>query len=147
MLDKLEAINQRYLEVEKLISSPDAMNDMKSYVQLSKEYKDLEPIVAAYKEYKNLVGNIAEAKEIISSTDDEEMKEMAKMDLEENLPRKQEMDEQIKVLLIPKDPADAKNAVRKLGREREAMKRQFLLATCIECIPHFLNLKDGQLNW
>ena len=84
------------------------------YIQLSKEYKDLEPIVNAYKEYKDLVGNIAEAKEIISSTDDEEMKEMAKMDLEENLPRKQQMDEQIKVLLIPKEPADAKNAVMEI---------------------------------
>ena len=58
MLDKLAAINDRYKEVEKLISSPDAMNDMKLYVQLSKEYKDLDPIVKAYKEYRDLVGNI-----------------------------------------------------------------------------------------
>ena len=105
MLDKLAAINERYLEVEKLISSSDAMNNMKIFIQLSKEYKDLEPIVMAYKEYRNLVGNISEAKEIISTTDDMEMKEMAKLDLEENLPRKELMDEEIKVLLIPKDPA------------------------------------------
>ena len=64
MLDKLSAINDRYKEVEKLISSPDAMSDMKLYVQLSKEYKDLDPIIKAYKEYRDLVGNIAEAKEI-----------------------------------------------------------------------------------
>ena len=68
MLDKLSAINDRYDEVEKLISSPDAMNDMKLYVQLSKEYKDLEPIVSAYKEYRDLVGNISEAKEILSNS-------------------------------------------------------------------------------
>ena len=114
MLDKLAAIHDRYLEVEKLISSPDAMNDMKQYVQLSKEYKDLEPIVNAYKTYKNLVSNIAEAKEIISTTDDPEMKEMAKIDLEESIPKKQEMDDEIKVLLIPKDPADEKNAVMEI---------------------------------
>ena len=114
MLEKLAAINDRYLEVEKLISSSSVMNDMKVYIQLSKEYKDLEPIVRAYKQYKNLIGNIAEAREIISITEDEEMKEMAKMDLEENLPRKEEMDEQIKVLLIPKDPADSKNAVMEI---------------------------------
>jgi peptide chain release factor 1 len=114
MLDKLAAINDRYLEVEKLISSSDAMNDMKIFIQLSKEYKDLEPIIRAYKEYRDLVGNIADAKEIISTTDDMEMKEMAKMDLEENLPKKEEMDEQIKVLLIPKEPADAKNAVMEI---------------------------------
>ena len=114
MLDKLAAINDRYLEVEKLISSPDAMNDMKVYVQLSKEYKDLEPIIKAYKEYKDLVGNITEAQELLSNSDDMEMKEMAKMELDEHLPRKEEMDEEIKVLLIPKDPTDAKNAVMEI---------------------------------
>ena len=61
MLDKLEAINQRYLEVEKIISSADAMKDMKIYVQLSKEYKDLEPIIEIYKIYSNLLSNIDEA--------------------------------------------------------------------------------------
>ena len=114
MLDKLAAINDRYLEVEKLISSPDAMNDMKSFVQLSKEYKDLEPIIKAYKEYKDLVGNITEAQDILSNSDDTEMKEMAKMELDEHLPKKEAMDEEIKVLLIPKDPADSKNAVMEI---------------------------------
>ena len=114
MLDKLSAIYDRYMEVEKLISSSDSMNDMKLYVQLSKEYKDLEPIVKVYKEYKNLVSNIAEAKDILSNSDDIEMKELAKIDLEENLPKKDEMDEKIKFLLIPKDPADSKNAVMEI---------------------------------
>ena len=114
MLDKLAAINDRYLEVEKLISSPNAMNDMKVYVQLSKEYKDLEPIIKAYKEYKDLVGNITEAQELLSNSDDAEMKEMAKMELDENLPKKEAMDEEIKVMLIPKDLTDAKNAVMEI---------------------------------
>ena len=111
MLDKLEAINKRFLEVEKLISSPDAMNDMKSYVQLSKEYKDLTPIIEMYKYYSTLLSNIDEAKQIISEGDDPEMKEMAKMELDEHLPKVGLMEEEIKVLLIPKDPEDAKNAV------------------------------------
>ena len=114
MLDKLSAINDRHKEVEELISSSDAMNDMKLYVQLSKEYKDLEPIVKAYKEYRDLVENIVEAKEILSNSNDAEMKEIAKIDLDKNLPRKEKMDEEIKVLLIPKDPADAKNAVMEI---------------------------------
>jgi len=114
MLDKLGAINDRYKEVEKLISSPDAMNDMKLYVKLSKEYKDLEPIVKAYKEYRDLVGNIIEAKEILSNSGDAEMKEIAKIELDANLPRKEEMDEKIKVLLIPQDDTDAKNAVMEI---------------------------------
>ena len=111
MLDKLEAINQRYLDVEKLISSPNAMDDMKLYIQLSKEYKDLEPIIKIYKTYDLLLSNIAEAKEVLSTTDDLEMKEMAKMELDDNLPKVSGLEENIKVLLIPKDPADAKNAV------------------------------------
>ncbi len=114
MLAKLSAINDRYKEVEKLISSPETINDMKLYVQLSKEYKDLDPIIKAYKEYRDLVGNIAEAREILSESDDAEMKEMAKMELDKNLPRKDEMDEEIKILLIPKDPADSKNAVMEI---------------------------------
>ena len=114
MLDKLEAINQRYIEVEKLISSPDAMNDMKAYVQLSKEYKDLGPIIEIYKTYSNLLSNINEAKEIISSSEDIEMKEMAKMELDENLPKVSFLEEEIKVLLIPKDPEDSKNAVMEI---------------------------------
>ena len=62
MLDKLKAINDRYLEVEKLISSPDAMSDMKLYVQLNREYKDLTPIIKAYYKYKNIVSNIESSK-------------------------------------------------------------------------------------
>ena len=111
MLDKLEAINQRYLDVEKLISSPNAMDDMKLYIQLSKEYKDLEPIIKIHKTYDLLLSNIAEAKEVLSTTEDLEMKEMAKMELDDNLPKVSGLEENIKVLLIPKDPADAKNAV------------------------------------
>ena len=93
MIEKLKDINNRYLEVEKLISSPDAMNDMKSYIQLSKEYKDLEPIIKAYKEYAGLIDNIEEAKDIISNSDDIEMKEMARSELDISLNRKVVMDE------------------------------------------------------
>ena len=114
MLDKLSAINDRYLEVEKLISSSDVMNDMKLYVKLSKEYKELEPIIKVYKNYRDLLSNIEDAKQILSDSNDPEMKELAKIDLDENLPKKVAMDEEIKILLIPKDPADSKNAVMEI---------------------------------
>ena len=114
MLDKLKDINDRYLEVEKLISSPDAMSDMKLYVQLNREYKDLTPIIKAYYEYKNVISNIESSKGILKEEKDEEMREMAKMELDGLLPRKDEMDEEIKVLLIPKDPEDSKNAVMEI---------------------------------
>ena len=114
MLDKLSAINDRYLEVEKLISSSDVMNDIKLYVKLSKEYKELEPIIKVYKTYRDLLSNIEDAKQILSDSNDPEMKELAKIDLDENLPKKVAMDEEIKILLIPKDPADSKNAVMEI---------------------------------
>ncbi|MBH70150.1 MAG: peptide chain release factor 1 [Flavobacteriales bacterium] len=114
MIDKLSAIYDRYKEVESLISSSNAMDDMKLYVKLSKEYKELEPIIKGYKNYKNLLSNIAEAKEILSNSNDLEMKEIAKIELDENLPKREQMEEELKVLLIPKDPADSKNAVMEI---------------------------------
>ena len=108
MLDKLEAIKERFDEVSQLIVDPSIISDMKQYILLNKEYKDLEPIMVAHKAYKNLLSNIKNAKEMLK---DEEMKEMAKMELDELVPQQEVMEEEIKVLLIPKDPADAKNAV------------------------------------
>tara|TARA_B100000902_G_scaffold400059_1_gene475366 strand:+ start:23055 stop:24128 length:1074 start_codon:yes stop_codon:yes gene_type:complete len=114
MLDKLEAIYKRYQEVEIKISSPEAMNDMKIYVQLNKEYKDLEPIVKAFHDYKNIISNISSSKQILQDEADEEMRDMAKLELEDLTKRKEIMDEEIKVLLIPKDPEDSKNAVMEI---------------------------------
>ena len=108
MLDKLEAIKERFDEVSQLIVNPEIISDMKQYIQLNKEYKDLQPIMEVYKAYKNLLSNIETAKEMLK---DEEMKEMAKMELDELQPQQEVMEEEIKVLLIPKDPADSKNAV------------------------------------
>ena len=108
MLDKLEAIKVRFDEVSQLIVDPNIISDMKQYIQLNKEYKDLEPIIEAYKSYKNLLSNLENAKELLK---DDEMKEMARMELDELSPMKDTMEEEIKVLLIPKDPADSKNAV------------------------------------
>jgi peptide chain release factor 1 len=108
MLDKLKSIKDRFDEVSELLVQPDVMSDMKRYIQLNKEYKDLEPIISAYKEYKNVISNIESAKEMLK---DEEMKEMAKLELDDLQPKVEVMEEEIKVLLIPKDPADSKNAV------------------------------------
>lgn len=111
LLEKLEYIKQRFDEVGELIIQPDVIADMKRYVQLNKEYRDMEPIVKAHKEYKTLLDNIAEAKDIIANGDDADMKEMAQMELEENEPKLAELEEEIKILLIPKDPEDGKNVV------------------------------------
>ena len=108
MLDKLESIKSRFDEVSQLIVDPNIISDMKKYIQLNKEYKDLQPIIDAYKEYKNILSNIDNAKEMLR---DDEMKEMAKMELDNLFTKQTSLEEHIRVLLIPKDPADSKNAV------------------------------------
>ena len=111
LLDKLAMIKLRFDDVAQQIIEPEVIADMKRYVKLNKEYKDLMPIVDAYKAYKTVCDNIDESNEILQSEDDPEMKEMARMELDEAVPKKAEMEESIKVLLIPKDPEDTKNAV------------------------------------
>lgn len=111
MLDKLEAIKKRWKEVEGLLSSPEAMSDMKRFAMLNKEYKDLTPIVGKSEEYKNLINNITNAKEILNIEKDEEMREMAKEELGELEDLREPMEDEIRVMLIPKDPQDDKPAM------------------------------------
>ena len=111
MLDKLEAINARYLEIEQQMNDPDITSDMKRYVKLSKDYKDLQPVVKAYHDYKALLDTITECKELLSSEKDEELREMAKEELTASTERKEKMEEEIRIMLIPADPQDSKNAV------------------------------------
>lgn len=114
ILEKLKGVKERFEEVGRLITQPDIVNDMKRYVKLNKEYKDLEPIVEAYNEYHNVISNIDSAKAILNTEKEEEMREMAKMELEELTSRLPEMEEEIKILLLPADPEDAKNAVMEI---------------------------------
>lgn len=111
MLDKLEALNQRFLDIEQEMNQPEVMADMKRYIKLNKDYKDLQPIVAAYKQYKNLIDNIANAKEVLAHEKDEEFREMAKEELNTFTEEKEKLEEEIRLLLIPADPQDSKNAI------------------------------------
>ncbi len=111
LLTKLEGVKEHFQEVGKLIVDPDIIADMKRYVKLTKEYKDLEEIVTVYDDYKNTVENIASAKEILANEKDEEFREMAKMELDELNANVEELEARIKILLIPKDPEDEKNAM------------------------------------
>ncbi|MEO9965642.1 MAG: peptide chain release factor 1 [Reichenbachiella sp.] len=111
MVEKLEEIKHRFEEVGQLIVQPDAMSDMNHYSKLSKEYKDLEKIVNKYEEYKNVLDNLLNSKQILETEKDPEFREMAKMELDELEPLKAEMEEEIKQMLIPKDPNDDKNSI------------------------------------
>jgi peptide chain release factor 1 len=111
MLEKLEEIAHRFEEVGQLMVQPDIMSDMNNYTKLSKEYKELEKIVAVYHEYKNVLSNIASAKEVLENEKDPEFREMAKLELDELEPTQERLEEEVKQLLIPKDPTDSKNAI------------------------------------
>ena len=111
MLDKLEAIYKRYQEIEKQMNEPSVMADMKAYVKLSKDYKDLRPIIEAYKKYELVVTNMAAAKEILNKEKDDEFRAMAKEELNLLSDEREQMEDDIRLMLIPSDPQDGKNAV------------------------------------
>lgn len=111
MLEKIQIIKQRFDEVSDLIIQPDIISDQKRYIQINKEYKDLKKILERAEVYKTLVFNLEEAQEIIADGSDPEMVEMAKIQMDEAKQQMLVLEEEIKVLLIPKDPEDAKNVV------------------------------------
>ena len=114
ILEKLEEVLLRFKELEKLITEPEIIADMKRYIKLSKEYKTLEPVINTYNEYKNVLSNIDSSKDILSNEKDDELKEMAKHELEELPEKKHKLEEKIKLLLIPADPEDHKNAIMEI---------------------------------
>lgn len=111
ILEKLEGVKQRFVEVGELLTNQEVLSDMDRFISLNKEYKGLQPIIEAYERYKLTLSNIASTKELLSVEKDEEMREMAKAELESLNSQIPEMEEEIKMLLIPVDPEDEKNAV------------------------------------
>ncbi|MFT6839124.1 MAG: peptide chain release factor 1, partial [Sediminicola sp.] len=114
MLDKLNYVKQRFDEVSDLIIQPDIITDQKRYVQLNKEYKDLKALMEKREEYIALTNNMKEAEEILSDGSDPEMVDMAKMQYEEAKSGLPKLEDEIKFLLIPKDPEDSKNVVMEI---------------------------------
>jgi len=111
LLDRLTAIHDRYLEVGKQITDPSIITDMKRYPVIMKEYRDLEKMEMKYVEYARVIRDIQSAKEILRSNEDADLKEMAQEELDVLSERQPELEEEIKYLLIPKDPEDTKNCI------------------------------------
>jgi len=114
LLSKLEAIHYRFVEVGKMITDPDIISNMERFVKLNKEYRDLETLDVVFKEYKNLLDNISSTRSLLESETDPEMREMAKMELDDLETRRPILEEEIKLMLIPKDPEDDKNAIMEI---------------------------------
>jgi len=111
MINKLEEIYKRYLQIEQQINDPDVVSDMKRYIQLSKDYKELQPIVKSYKEYRNILSSIETAREILEDEKDEDLRAYAKEELTDLVERREALEEKVRLMLIPEDPQDKKNAI------------------------------------
>ena len=111
LVEKILGLKQKHEALQEQLADPQVISDMKRYVQLSKDYKELSPVIKAGMAYKKVVEDIEAAKDIIANEKDEELREMAKMELSELEPRLPEMEQEIKLLLIPADPEDEKNAI------------------------------------
>ncbi len=114
LLSKLEAIHIRFVEVGKMITDPEIISNMDRFIKLNKEYRDLESLDEVYKSYKNLLDNLKSSKELLEVETDPEMRDMAKLEIDELEQKRPEMEEEIKMMLIPKDPEDDKNAILEL---------------------------------
>lgn len=138
LLQKLEAIHYRFIEVGKMIVDPDIIADMNRYIKLNKEYKDLEEIDTIYLEYKNLLDNIRSSKQLLTTETDPEMKAMAKDEIEELEDKKPELEESIKFLLIPKDPEDDKDAIMELRAGTGGDEACIFVEDCFRMYTMFL---------
>ncbi len=111
MLDKLAGIAARYEEIERLMGDPEIMQDYERIAQLNKERSELQEVVAGYEQYRKQISDLQGAKELLKETDDPEMREMAQLEIEELEASNAELLEKLKLLLLPKDPRDGKNAI------------------------------------
>ncbi len=146
ILDKLEGVKLRFEEVGQLITDPTIINDMKKYVKLNKEYKDLEPLVETYNNYKNILSNIQSAKDILATEKDEEMREMAKMELDELEEKIGPLEEEIKILLLPKDPEDDKNAILEIRAGTGGDEASIFAGDLFRMYTHFCENKKWKIE-
>jgi peptide chain release factor 1 len=146
LLEKLEAIYQNWLVIADEITQPDVISDMKRYIKLNKDYKDLIPVVDAYKEYKNIVDNIANTKEIISTEKDEDFRELAKSELDVFLEQKESLEEKIRILLLPSDPQDSKNAQVEIRAGTGGDEASIFAGDLFRMYQHFADKKGWKIE-
>ena len=146
LLNRLEGLNARFEEVSTLITDPAVIADMKRFVKLNKEYSDLEKILAKRDEYRRVINNIEEAKTILNTENDPDLREMAKMELEDLEPRVEPLEEEIKILLIPADPEDSKNCTVEIRGGTGGDEAAIFAGDLIVCTQNIANKKVGVLR-
>jgi peptide chain release factor 1 len=146
LLQKLELIYQRWLQIGEEITKPDIMSDMKNYVKLSKDYKELQAVVDAYKRYKDVIDNIANAKDILANEKDEEFREMAKAELDAYQTEKETLEEDIRLLLLPSDPQDSKNAQMEIRAGTGGDEASIFAGDLFRMYQHFCDQKGWKIE-
>ena len=157
ILEKLDGLVARFEEISTLITDPAVIADQKRYVKLTKEYKELDDLMKARKEYMQLLGNIEEARNILANESDADMREMAKEEMDSSQERLPVLEEEIKLMLVPADPQDSKNAILEIrgggmvlgksGAVRGATKPLSLPATFSVCMPSIAKPKAGKWKY
>jgi len=146
LLEKLEGIYNRWLEIGEEITKPEMMENMKRFIKLSKDYKDLQPVIDAYKNYKNVIDNIAHAKLIVSTEKDEEFKELAKTELDSLISKEEKLEENIRFLLLPSDPQDSKNAQVEIRAGTGGDEASIFAGDLFRMYQHYCDKKNWKLE-
>ncbi|MGZ3883936.1 MAG: peptide chain release factor 1 [Bacteroidia bacterium] len=146
MLEKLEEIKRRFEDVEQKLSDPSVIADLKLFKKLNIEYRELQTIVEVYHVYKKTIDNIEQAKEVLQNEKDKDFLEMAKAELEENRAKEEQLAEEIRLLLIPKDPEDNKNCVMELRAGTGGDEASIFAGNLFEMYTRFCEKKGFQLE-
>ncbi len=146
MLEKLEEIKRRFEDVELKLSDPKVIADMKLFKKLNIEYKELGDVVVQINKYKKVLDNISGAKEVLATEKDKDFLEMAKAELEENRAQEEKLTEEIRLLLIPKDPEDVKNCVLELRGGTGGDEAAIFAGNLFEMYSRFCEKKGYQLE-
>lgn len=146
LLEKLEKIVERYHEVETLLGEPDVMNDMKRYVQLNKEYRDLAPIVEAARRYRALHEGLQQARTILAEESDPDLRELAKQEIDESEQKVEPMEEEIRLLLLPGDPQDSKNAIVEIRAGTGGDEASLFAGDLFRMYSYFAELRKWKLE-
>ena len=146
LLEKVLSLQDKFQNLQEQLSSPEAMSDMKKFVQLNKDYKELEPIIKAGQEYKKTLDNIASAKDILANEKDEDLRELAKEEISELEPKIPQMEDNIKLLLIPADPDDSKNAIVEIRGGAGGDEAAIFAGDLFRMYQHFAESKGWKLE-
>ena len=144
MFDKLEDILRRYEDITMELNDPAVISDQERFRKLMKEQKSLEPLIECYSRYKKCKETIEDSLLLLEEENDPDMKEMLKEELSDAKDQIPLLEQELKILLLPKDPMMTRMLLLKLEQELVEMRPLFLLLTCTEFIPDMLSVGTGK---